>query len=56
LKGDNRRLLIECIKVSEKEGGSKGKVGEREDFYRQNRFSSERIKALRERERYKSYN
>jgi len=50
LKGGNRRLLIECIKVREREGCSK-KRGEREDFYRQNGFSSKGIKTLREREK-----
>jgi len=29
LKGDNGRLLIECIKVREREGDNKGRMGER---------------------------
>jgi len=48
LKGSNRRLLIECIKAREKKKGSKGWIGER-FFYRQNGFSTEGIKDLRER-------
>jgi len=50
LKGGNRRLLIECIKSREREKGSKGCMGEKENFYRQNGFSTEGIKDLRERE------
>jgi len=49
LKGGNRRLLIECIKAREKEKGNKGWMEEREVFYRQNGFSTEGIKDLRER-------
>jgi len=51
LKGGNRRFLIECMKVRERERGSKGWMEKREDFYRQNGFSSEGIKDLREREK-----
>jgi len=50
LEEGNRRLLIECIKAREREEGSKGWMREREDFYRQNGFSTEEIKDLRERE------
>jgi len=47
LKGGNRKLLIEYIKAREREKGRKGFMGEREDFYRQNGFSTEGIKDLR---------
>jgi len=50
LKGDNKRLLIECIKVRERQRGREGWMGKREDFYKQNGFSSGGIKDLRERE------
>jgi len=49
LEGGNRRLLIECIKAREKEKDCKGWMEEREVFYRQNGFSTEGIKDLRER-------
>jgi len=42
-------LLIECIKARKREEG-KGWMGEREDFYKQNGFSTEGIKDLRKRE------
>jgi len=48
LKGGNRGLLIECIKARERKKDGKGWMGEREDFYRQNGFSTEGIKDLRE--------
>jgi len=51
MKGGYRKLLIECIKHRERKGDSNGKEEERKDFYRQNGFSSEGIKALREREK-----
>jgi len=56
LKGDNRRLLIECIKAREREKGSKEWMEEREVFYRQNGFSTEGIKDLRKRGGYKGHN
>jgi len=40
-KRSNRRLLIECIKARERETSSKEWMGKREDFSRQNGFSSE---------------
>jgi len=43
-------LLIECIIAREREKASKRWMGEREDFYRQNRFSTEGIIDLRARE------
>jgi len=43
-------LLIECTKAREREKGSKEWMEEKEDFYRQNGFSTEGIKDLRERE------
>jgi len=50
LKGDNRRLLIECIKARKRMKDSKEWMGEGENFYRQNGFSTEGIKDLSERE------
>jgi len=50
LKGDDRRLLKECVKIRERKKDSKGWMGEREDFYRQNGFSTEGIKDFKERE------
>jgi len=47
LKGDNRRLLIECIEARKREKGNKGWMEEKEVFYRQNGFSTEGIKDLR---------
>jgi len=49
LKGDNKRLLIECIEARERGKGCKGWMEEREIFYRQNGFSTEGIKDFRER-------
>jgi len=51
LKGGNRRFLIECIKVREKEKGNKKWMREREVFYRQNEFSMQGIKDLKEKGR-----
>jgi len=56
LKRGNRRLLIECIEAREREKDSTEWMGEREDFYKQNGFSLEEIKDLRERERCKGHN
>jgi len=47
-------LLIECIKARKREKGSKGWMGEREDFYRQNGFSTEGIKDHRREEDVKN--
>jgi len=49
LKGRNRRLLIECIEAREREKDCKEWMEEKEVFYRQNGFSTEEIKDLRER-------
>jgi len=49
LEGGNRKLLIECIEAREREKGCKGWMKEREVLYRQNGFSTEGIKNLRER-------
>jgi len=46
LEGGNRRLLIECMEARESEKDCKGWMKEREVFYRQNGFSTERIKDL----------
>jgi len=43
LEGGNRRLLIKCIEAREREKGCKGWMEEREIFYRQNGFSTERF-------------
>jgi len=51
LEGGNRRLLIECIEVREREKGCKGWIEKREVFYRRNGFSTEGIKDLRGRGR-----
>jgi len=50
LKGDNRRLLIECIKERGRKVVRSG-WGRERFFYRQNEFSTEGIKDLRERGR-----
>lgn len=49
MREGNRKLLVECIKEREKEGNVRGMKEEREKFYRQNGFSLEGIKRLRER-------
>jgi len=43
-------LFTECIKARERKKGNEGWMGEREDFYRENRFNTEGIKDFRERE------
>jgi len=47
-KENKRRFVIECINEKEREEGNGIKREGREDFYRQNGFSSESIKLLRE--------
>lgn len=50
IKEGNRKLAIECVKKKEREGGDKIQKSEREKFYRENDFSSEEVKLLKERE------
>lgn len=49
IEGD-RKLVVKCVKDKEKERCKVQEREDREDFYRQNGFSSEGVKMLRERE------
>lgn len=51
IKEGYRKLVVECMKEKEREGNDKTLMSDRERFYRENSYSSEGIKLLRERER-----
>lgn len=48
IKEGNRKLAIKCVKKKERERGDRIKKSEREKFYRENGFSSEEVKLLKE--------
>lgn len=50
IKEGYRKLVVECVKEKEREGNDKTLVSDRKRFYRENDYSSEGIKLLRERE------
>lgn len=50
IKEGNRKLAIKCVKKKERERDDRIKKSEREKFYRENGFSSEEVKLLKERE------
>lgn len=45
-----RKLVVECVKEKEREGNEKTLISDRERFYRENGYSTEGIKSLREKE------
>lgn len=49
IKEGYRKLVIECVIEKEREGNERTVVSDRERFYRENGYSSEGIKLLRER-------
>lgn len=51
IKEGYKKLVIECVIEKEREGNEKTVVSDKERFYRENCYSSEGIKLLRERER-----